>query len=69
MYVCVCNAVTEREIAEARDAGARTLEDLGRELRVATCCGRCADHARRVLQDQGSAASSWYPAAACAVGL
>jgi bacterioferritin-associated ferredoxin len=49
MYVCVCNAVTDRQIREAARLGARSLSDLQRELKVATCCGRCADCAREVL--------------------
>ena len=28
MYICVCNAVTDREIRAAAQLGARTLEDL-----------------------------------------
>ncbi len=49
MYVCVCNAVTDRQIRQARDNGASTVEDLSRELNVATCCGRCKDCARKIL--------------------
>ena len=49
MYVCVCNAVTDRDIREAASRGIRSMEDLGDQLRVATCCGRCLDHATKVL--------------------
>ena len=42
MYVCVCNAITERQVRAAVDAGAATLDDLQFELGVATCCGSCA---------------------------
>jgi len=49
MYVCVCNAVTDRQIRKARDNGASSVEDLSRELKVATCCGRCKDCANRIL--------------------
>lgn len=51
MYVCVCNAVTDRQIRRAAARGATTVEDLGRELKVATCCGRCRDCARGVLEE------------------
>ena len=50
MYVCICNAVTDRDIYEAAGQGACTLDALGDCLKVATCCGRCADCARRILQ-------------------
>ncbi|CAM3609862.1 (2Fe-2S)-binding protein [Bordetella sputigena] len=42
MYVCVCNAITERQVRAAVDEGAATLDDLQFELGVATCCGTCA---------------------------
>lgn len=51
MYVCVCNAVTDRQIRRAAVRGATTVEDLSRELKVATCCGRCRDCARAVLEE------------------
>ena len=57
MYVCICNAVTDRQIRQARDNGACSVEDLGRELKVATCCGRCADCARKILCEEAPAIS------------
>ncbi len=50
MYVCVCNAVTERDIGEAVSCGASTLRHLRQELGVADTCGRCATHARDCLR-------------------
>lgn len=50
MYVCICNAVTEREVCEARDRGARTLDDLKTELQVATGCGQCEQVACQLLK-------------------
>lgn len=52
MYVCLCNAVTEREVRHAAQLGATSLEDLGESLGVATCCGKCADCARGILRDE-----------------
>jgi len=57
MYVCVCKAVTDRQIRQAAADGARTLKDLRRELGVTRDCGRCASCAHECLkeaQDQGS---------------
>ena len=51
MYVCVCNAITDHEIRAAVDLGARSLADLSSTLGVATCCRRCADCARGVLDE------------------
>ena len=49
MYICLCNAVTERQIVQAAEDGARTSQDLAQELGVGLCCGRCADCANAVL--------------------
>jgi bacterioferritin-associated ferredoxin len=49
MYVCVCNAITERQVRASVDAGATTLGDLQFELGVATCCGCCAATAAEYL--------------------
>jgi bacterioferritin-associated ferredoxin len=62
MYVCVCNAITDREIRCAAELGARSLSDLSATLGVATCCRRCADCAVRVLHE------ALADNASCAVG-
>jgi len=51
MYVCICNSVTDRQIRKAAARGVRTVEQLGEELKVATCCGRCRDCAREILDE------------------
>lgn len=49
MYVCVCHAVTDRAIRQAAQAGACSLSELARTLRVATGCGKCATLAQDLL--------------------
>ena len=51
MYICVCQAVTDRQIREAAQGGARTLKDLRRDLGVTRDCGRCASCARDCLNE------------------
>ena len=51
MYVCICNAVTDRDIREAAERGIRSFDGLRRELKVATCCGRCEECARKTLAE------------------
>lgn len=51
MYVCICNGVTDRQIRDAVCRGARRLEDLSRELGVATGCGSCACVASELLAE------------------
>ena len=50
MYVCVCNAVTEREIYHAIDGGAVTVQQLKDKLKVTTSCGACQSYIESVLE-------------------
>lgn len=45
MYICICNAITERQVKEAVAQGATSLSDLQSQVGVATCCGACAETA------------------------
>jgi bacterioferritin-associated ferredoxin len=49
MYVCICNAVTEREVRDRARAGLRSVEELTAELGVGAGCGRCLGCAAEVL--------------------
>lgn len=49
MYICLCNAITERQIVQAAELGARSAEDLAQELGVGLGCGRCLSCARTLL--------------------
>jgi bacterioferritin-associated ferredoxin len=49
MYVCICKRITDNQIHDAISRGARRLEDLSRELGVATGCGQCACFADELL--------------------
>jgi bacterioferritin-associated ferredoxin len=41
MYVCVCNAVTEREVGDAIEGGARTRTEVTRACGAGGDCGSC----------------------------
>jgi bacterioferritin-associated ferredoxin len=70
MYVCVCNSVTDRDIRAAADRGVSSMRALGDQLKVGTCCGRCTDCARRILDETvmqgGQTRLENCPAGACA---
>ena len=51
MYVCVCNAVTDRDIGSAVAEGCCSLRELREQLGVGACCGRCKGCAREVLKN------------------
>jgi len=50
MFICVCKAVTEKDIHEAVKRGASTVRDLRDELGVAQECASCGRCARTCLQ-------------------
>lgn len=68
MYVCVCNAVTERHITEAVRDGVSTLRHLREELGVAAECGRCAMCARDCLRSALAEKDRQYVAAPVRTG-
>jgi bacterioferritin-associated ferredoxin len=49
MYVCICSAVSERQLHAAIAAGARSLPDLARVLGMGTACGKCHECAQSHL--------------------
>lgn len=52
MYVCVCKAVSDRQIRRAvREDGVVSLRELTREYGLGTCCGKCVPQAREVLTE------------------
>jgi len=51
MYVCICNAVTDKAIKKAVKRGCDSYDKVCQKLNVASCCGRCQGHAREVIND------------------
>lgn len=50
MYVCICRAVTDRQIRAAAEAGVRTMRDLRKALGVCSDCGKCGPCAKDLLE-------------------
>jgi len=61
MYVCVCKAITEQQLKDAVHQGANTFRDVRRCLGVSTGCGRCASHARSLVNQHCEALGSDAP--------
>ena len=61
MYVCICNAITDRQIRKAADSGVRDLWDLQRKLGVASGCGSCKEVASDILREHRERASIFEP--------
>ncbi len=51
MYICICHAVTERQLKECARSGAASLDDIAFQLGVGTGCGRCRESAHGVLEE------------------
>ena len=51
MYICICNAVTEKMIREAVRDGARSVFDLSLRTGCGTQCGTCTDVVRDLMHD------------------
>jgi bacterioferritin-associated ferredoxin len=49
MYVCVCNAVTEKQVYEAIGNGAKTFKALSNQLDVGKQCGACVGCTKECL--------------------
>lgn len=49
MYVCICKGITDRDIRNAAARGVSTVSALKRETGCCGQCGKCAWHAREVL--------------------
>jgi bacterioferritin-associated ferredoxin len=51
MYICLCNAITERQVRECARSGARSVDELTARLGVGSGCGRCIECAVEVLRE------------------
>ena len=51
MYICLCNAITDRDIVHAAAQGARSPEDLAQGLGIGMGCGRCMSCAKALLTE------------------
>jgi bacterioferritin-associated ferredoxin len=52
MIVCVCNALTEKEVREAAQEGARTPEAAYEAYGCEPQCGCCLDYAQDIIDDE-----------------
>jgi bacterioferritin-associated ferredoxin len=65
MFVCHCRALTDREIGEAIAAGARDLDEIGRQCGAGITCGGCCPLLEELL-DQAARRSAGERAIAAA---
>ncbi len=63
MYVCICKAITEKDIAVAVENGVRSMRQLRLATQCASQCGRCASFARATMNEALEAESAKSPLA------
>ncbi len=61
MYVCICHAVTDKQIRQAAAKGASTVMDLTNELGVAAGCGSCRETAAEILTEHENRGRRFEP--------
>ncbi len=61
MYVCICNAITDKQIRKAAESGVQDLWGLQRELGVAVGCGSCKEMASEILRESREASAPVEP--------
>lgn len=49
MYICICHAITEKDIKKAVGKGASSIAQLSEVTMLGTHCGCCTQHAHQVL--------------------
>jgi len=51
MYLCICKSVSDRQVREAVERGARSFGALSIRLGVGIDCGKCVDSINEVLRE------------------
>ena len=51
MYVCICKAVTDKQIKQAVADGANSLRAVRQQTGAMSQCGKCACLAKQVLDE------------------
>jgi bacterioferritin-associated ferredoxin len=50
VYVCICHAVTDRQVREVVDRGVESVAELQMHLPVGACCGSCVNAAEEIIE-------------------
>lgn len=62
MYVCVCAAVTERQVDALAERGIKTLSALREEFGLENPCGKCTRMLREILERRPECGTGEPPA-------
>ena len=51
MYVCLCKGITDHQIRNAVEDGARNMHQMRNALGVSTQCGMCAGQVKSIMNE------------------
>jgi bacterioferritin-associated ferredoxin len=51
MIICVCNNISDRDIARVVSGGCRSFKALQNELELGKSCGSCLEYARECFSE------------------
>ena len=49
MYICICNAITDKQLLKAQQSSSHSIGEIIQQLGVGDCCGSCLDKAEDLL--------------------
>ena len=57
MYICVCKAITDKQIKTAIENGYCSRRQLNKNLGVGSVCGKCSRDVKEMLDESRATAS------------
>ncbi|HLS55771.1 MAG TPA: (2Fe-2S)-binding protein [Zeimonas sp.] len=66
MIVCICRAVSDRQIRAVVSQGASSLSEVRAELGTGECCGKCSRQVRELIDQHAGATQCCGRGADCA---
>jgi bacterioferritin-associated ferredoxin len=52
MLVCVCNAISDKDIDSAIHEGATECKKIRTSLGIGSCCGQCTSFAKELISEK-----------------
>ncbi|MCL4185120.1 MAG: (2Fe-2S)-binding protein [Burkholderiaceae bacterium] len=66
MIVCICRAVSDRQIQAVVSRGASSMSQVRAELGAGECCGKCTRQVRELIDQHAHASRSCDGGGHCA---
>ena len=67
MFVCLCHAVTDKEVKSTIRGGAKSVEEVAEQCGAGGGCGMCHEQIKELIEDEKSCGSLRRPLAGCPV--